>query len=183
MGWRLAESLIRLREQVDGSAPGRDKHDDGAIGDARHQAEHSDHNPNKYGVVQALDLTHSPNKGFDSYKFADILQQNRDRRIKYIISNRRIFSPQVEKWAWRSYHGSDPHTGHIHISVQDSPKLYDDATDWHLAMEPPPPAKVSAGRGSWFSQYHGKYVWRDNEDAPNSNALGVPDSQQGIALP
>ncbi len=35
-------------------------------------------------------------------------------------------------------------------------------------------------RGSWYSQYPG---WVDNQDRPGSNALGVPDEQQGIALP
>lgn len=37
--------------------------------------------------------------------------------------------------------------------------------------------------GSWYSQYKGKYVWVDTGDEPGSNALGVPDNQQGIALP
>jgi lysozyme family protein len=37
--------------------------------------------------------------------------------------------------------------------------------------------------GSWYSQYKGKYTWVDTGDKPNSNALGVPDDQQGIALP
>src|SRR5262245_20608685 len=40
-----------------------------------------------------------------------------------------------------------------------------------------------SGRGSGYSQYQGKHVWRDTGDKPGSNALGVPDSQQGIALP
>lgn len=38
-------------------------------------------------------------------------------------------------------------------------------------------------KGSWYSQYDGKYKWVDKGDAPNSNALGVPDDQQGVALP
>jgi len=37
--------------------------------------------------------------------------------------------------------------------------------------------------GSWYSQHHGKFNWSDRGDRPGSNALGVPDSQQGIALP
>lgn len=37
-----------------------------------------------------------------------------------------------------------------------------------------------SGRGSWYSQAPG---WVDLEDRPGSNALGVPDFQQGIALP
>lgn len=39
-----------------------------------------------------------------------------------------------------------------------------------------------SGKGSWYSQFLGHYRWRDHEDAPNSNALGVPDDTQGISL-
>lgn len=38
----------------------------------------------------------------------------------------------------------------------------------------------STGAGSWYSQYPG---WVDPNDKPGSNALGVPDEKQGIALP
>ncbi len=44
-------------------------------------------------------------------------------------------------------------------------------------------AGTKTAKGSWYSQFDGKYKWVDNEDDPDSNALGVPDSQQGIALP
>src|SRR5262245_28685073 len=37
-------------------------------------------------------------------------------------------------------------------------------------------------RGSWYSQLPG-FGWFDREDRPGSSALGVPDWQQGIALP
>lgn len=43
--------------------------------------------------------------------------------------------------------------------------------------------EVRSSLGSWYSQYKGKYIWVDTGDKPNSNALGVPDDQQGIALP
>lgn len=36
--------------------------------------------------------------------------------------------------------------------------------------------------GSWYSQLP-PFGWFDPQDRPGSNALGVPDSQQGIALP
>lgn len=42
---------------------------------------------------------------------------------------------------------------------------------------------VQSSKGSWYSQYKGRYHWKDPEDEPGSNALGVPDDQQGIALP
>lgn len=42
--------------------------------------------------------------------------------------------------------------------------------------------QVHRGKGSWYSQYKGKYSWTDSEDKPGSSALGVRDDQQGIAL-
>lgn len=59
------------------------------------------------------------------------------------------------------------------------------------AVRRPPPASITAGavdaatrsgRGSWYSQYRGRYTWTDPGDAPGSAALGVPDDAQGIAL-
>jgi hypothetical protein len=44
-GWRVAESLQRLLEQVNQMAPGRNKASDGSIGDPRHQSRASDHTP------------------------------------------------------------------------------------------------------------------------------------------
>jgi hypothetical protein len=41
---------------------------------------------------------------------------------------------------------------------------------------------MPSGRGSWYSQFDGKYHWSDGEDAPNSNALGVPDWAQGVSF-
>lgn len=43
-------------------------------------------------------------------------------------------------------------------------------------------AHAGKGKGSWYSQYNGKYTWIDTGDKPNSNALGVPDDQQGCAF-
>lgn len=41
---------------------------------------------------------------------------------------------------------------------------------------------MANGKGSWYSQYRGKYKWEDDGDAPNSNALGVPDDAQGVSF-
>jgi len=52
-------------------------------------------------------------------------------------------------------------------------------------VDPPAPAPQPAlrsAKGSWYSQYQGKYSWVDKGDAPGSNALGVPDSDQGISF-
>jgi hypothetical protein len=121
-----------LRSQVDAAHPNRATFNDGWIGDAAHQARKSDHNPNAAGVVQALDLSHDPAHGFDSYAFAELLRQKRDPRIKYVISNGRIFSSAVSAWQWRKYTGADSHSHHVHVSASDSPSLYDNGAMWDI---------------------------------------------------
>jgi hypothetical protein len=186
---RIANSLAVLRQQVDLTYPNRRKHDDGDIASPQHhlQNPNSDHEPNGHGVVTALDLTHDPANGFDSYAFAEILKDHRDPRIKYLISNRRISNPTIKDWAWRPYSRDDPHTGHIHISVSANPALYDDPGIWDLSWRgaDTDPGELDAqqsGRGSWYSQYSGTFNWVDRGDQPGSNALGVPDWAQGCAF-
>jgi len=41
---------------------------------------------------------------------------------------------------------------------------------------------MTTGKGSWYSQFKGKYTWVDDGDTPGSNALGVPDNAQGISF-
>jgi hypothetical protein len=140
MAWRPMDSLLMLRTQVNILAPERSKASDGTVGDPEHQGTTSDHNPHFVAgvgseMVTALDLTHDPAHNFDSYRFAEILRINQDRRIKYVISNRRIFSSyavgSTPPWGWRTYKGTDPHTGHVHVSVLDA-KISDTSTPWNL---------------------------------------------------
>lgn len=183
MSWRLAKSLATLRDQINAKYPNRSKSDDGTIGDARHQASVSDHNPDSGGVVRAMDITHDPAHGMDTYALAETLRLNRDPRIKYVISNGRIWSSGVAPYSWRAYGGSNRHDRHVHISVV-ADKRADDTSPWKLdRVSPAIPTFPFSGKGSWFSQFHGgKYNWVDEGDEPNSNALGVPDSKQGISF-
>lgn len=134
MTWRLAKSLTRLREQVNAKWPERSKQSDGTKGDDAHASRTSDHNPNKNGDVTALDLTHDPAHGFNSYKFADWLMIARDSRIKYVISNSRIASGSdgPQPWVWRKYTGANKHDHHVHISVKADPVVYDNGRDWFI---------------------------------------------------
>jgi hypothetical protein len=155
--WRVAKSLLKLLEQVNSLTPGRSHSDDGTIGDERHQSRSSDHNPwvrdGGEGVVTAMDLTHDPRGGFDSYKFADMLKANADSRIKYIISNRRIWNPSVGD-SWRPYHGANPHDHHVHISVKSDKGYYDSTAPWLISLAPKDPGAPATpnrpvlGRGS-----------------------------------
>lgn len=134
--WRVAKSLLRLREQIDAMAPGRKKGSDGTIGDAKHQSRTSDHNAwiqdGDYGVVSALDITHDVGAGVDTWQLAEYLRTKRDSRIKYVISNKRIFSATTSPWAWRKYTGSNPHSSHFHVSVLSTKSRYDSVTDWDI---------------------------------------------------
>lgn len=136
MSWRLATSLITLRDQLNQMHPGRSKASDGTIGDVAHQAEGSasDHNPwitgaGGVGVVTALDVTHDPVHGLDIAALGQALADSRDGRIKYVIQNSLILVPE-DGWNWQRYQGSDPHTNHLHISVNTW--NYDVPQEWKL---------------------------------------------------
>lgn len=135
MAWRVANSLLHLRSQVNERYPERSKASDGTIGDASHAGRDSDHNPwVDGGVVTALDITNDPAHGISSEALADALRQSHDFRIKYIISNRKIaasYAVHGEKaWEWRPYHGASPHDHHCHISVLPIRGVYDSLVDW-----------------------------------------------------
>ena len=143
MGWRVASSLNQLLAEINNSAPKRNKAGDGSIGDAAHSSRTSDHNPcDCHEVVCARDFTHDPAGGFDSYAFADWLRTrcdaDKESRVKYIISNRRIASPKLD-WEWRVYTGTNPHNKHVHVSVAHGPEEFDDKTVWGWSTTTAPP--------------------------------------------
>lgn len=130
MGWRIAKSLEVLLRQLNQLFPNRSKISDGGIGDPRHSARTSDHNPNEKRVVCARDFTHDPANGLDCNKLALQLAKSKDPRIKYIIWNRQISNPSIQNGKWRFYGGSNPHTKHLHLSVKGN---YDNESEWSLS--------------------------------------------------
>ena len=119
---RLSRSAIQLREQIDDAFPDRDRRSDGWIGDLRHSARPSDHNPDpKTGVVRAIDVDRDVHKSGKPDLMPDIADQIRlaakrgDKRIAYVIFDGRIASPRMG-WRWRKYSGSNSHNAHCHIS-------------------------------------------------------------------
>lgn len=140
MQWRVAESLDVLLAALNATFPNRSKESDGSIGDLRHQHEKtSDHNPwvidRGMGVVTARDFTNDPAHGLDSEKLAEALRAGRDVRIKYVISNRKIFagSEGPAPWQWRPYSGQNAHNHHVHVSVKSNLKIADDTRAWDLS--------------------------------------------------
>jgi hypothetical protein len=122
MSWRLARSLETLRNQLNAKYPRRDRKSDGTIGDARHQAKKSDHNP-RDGVVTAFDITEDFKNGPDLPKLLPMLLK--DRRVKYVIYEGKLYKPngEVQK--------NSGHTQHMHVSVLWDRR--DEAQDWVLA--------------------------------------------------
>lgn len=141
MNWILAPALEKLREQINAKFPTRSKTSDGTIGDENHQSRTSDHNPWIHStdlegrdvyVVSALDLTNDPASGMTSQRLADALKAVGDPRIKYIISNKKIWNPSISP-EWRPYDGKNPHDHHIHISVKSDKASWSSRNNWDLS--------------------------------------------------
>lgn len=138
--WRVAKSLLALRDQVNTKSPSRSKASDGTIGDPAHASRTSDHNPwikdGAVGVVTAMDITNDPGRGCDANIIAEAIRTSGDPRVKYIIWNRRIANSSPiggqPGWAWRQYKGSNPHTKHVHISVKSDKAAYDSTGAWTI---------------------------------------------------
>lgn len=106
----LAPSLRTLRNELNARWPNRDKALDGWIGDAAHRARKSEHNPDKSGIVRALDITA---KGIDTGEVLSALVS--DPRVAYVIHDGYIYSATYN--FVRRKHNGDPHTRHIHVSI------------------------------------------------------------------
>jgi hypothetical protein len=132
MKYKLCKAGIQLREQIDDSFPDRDRRSDGWIGDARHAARPSDHNPDEQNIVWAID-TDKDLSGKAKPDFASDLADQLRRyakahgRITYIIYNGKIASSK-RNWRWRTYSGINSHASHIHCSFSkkdDSSAFFD----------------------------------------------------------
>lgn len=160
--WRVAKSLLVLRDQIKAAYPGTPN--PGFIGDAAHASRDSDHNPwvddpaSALNVVTAGDWYNRPTAGFSSAGFAEILRLRRDPRIKYVISERRIFrsygktvnGKYYAPFTWAPYPGDNPHTGHTHVSVLADKARYDDTRRWVItAPASDTPVQPPASK-DWF---------------------------------
>ncbi len=135
---RLSRSAIQLREQIDDAFPGRDRTSDGWIGDTRHAARKSDHNPDVQGWVRAIDIDRDlAGKGKKPDLMPDLVDQIRvlaksgDARIAYVIFDGKIASSKAA-WRWRTYDGINKHTHHAHISFTS--KGDEDSKFFQIAM-------------------------------------------------
>ena len=119
---KLSRAAIQLREQIDDAFPDRDRTSDGWIGDTRHAARKSDHNPDEQGWVRAIDIDRDlagkkgkPDLMPDLVDQIRALAKSGDKRVSYIIFDGKICSPK-KAWAWRAYDGINQHRAHAHFS-------------------------------------------------------------------
>ncbi len=116
----LCAAGVQLRDQIDTWYPDRRSTSDGWIGDARHSASKSDHNPDERSgfVVRAIDVDSrlDSSEGISIY-LADQIRKcaKTDKRISYVIHNGMIAS-RILNFKWRKYKGFNKHTKHIHCS-------------------------------------------------------------------
>ena len=166
MTWRVAQSLLTLRTEVDKRWPDRERTSDGTIGDKRHQAlgDKSDHNPfikdaRGVGVVRAMDIDAGPGRFPSESKdtVGDLVAEIARRAGKaghpalqnggYVIYEGRIASANSNPpWSWRNHTG-DPHESHPHISVGRKPASYDNTKRWGVLIPGPRPNPDSPTTG------------------------------------
>jgi hypothetical protein len=118
----LCKAGQQLREQFDDTYPDRDRTSDGWIGDTRHSARPSDHNPDAAGIVRAIDVDRDLAGKKKPDFMPDVADQirlyakrDKSKRVSYIIFAGKIASPRMG-WRWRKYSGINPHDHHCHIS-------------------------------------------------------------------
>jgi hypothetical protein len=117
---KLCKAGQQLRLQIDDSYPDRDRTSDGWVGDVRHSARTSDHNPDAKGIVRAIDIDRDLSGKAKPDLMPDLADQIRlcaksDKRIAYVIFNGKIASARLG-FRWRKYNGSNPHHAHCHVS-------------------------------------------------------------------
>lgn len=120
----LAGCLADLRREVDERWPHRDRSSDGWIGDAAHSRRVSDHNPDQYGVVHALDLTAA---GIQPWTV--VLAAVMHPATTYVIFRGRIWS-RSHAFYVRHYDGPDNHARHVHVSVSADRRLQNSRRPW-----------------------------------------------------
>lgn len=139
----LAPSLARLRTAIDTRWPNRDHTTDGWIGDLAHQARRSDHNPDpKTGVVRAVDIDK------DGIHVPSVLASAMvNVAVRYVIHNRRIYHVD-NLFRPQKYTGSNPHTEHIHVSIEHTASAESSRMPWELVEHVPTWPELSFGAKS-----------------------------------
>ena len=127
---KATPAAIAVLRQATAIKPLRKKISDGLLPSAAHQVQspNSDHN-----TGYAVDLTHDPKNGIDCLDIFEKLKE--DKRVKYLIFQGKIWSKEKAKQGNRIYTGSNKHTKHLHISINDG--MGNDTSPWFWWMNQP----------------------------------------------
>jgi len=127
---KATPAAIAVLRQATAIAPLRMKASDGLLPSNAHlkQSPASDHN-----TGLAVDLTHDPKNGIDCEEIFEKLKE--DKRVKYLIFKRIIWSKEKSKLGNRRYTGSNPHNKHLHISIESA--MATDTSPWFWWMNQP----------------------------------------------
>jgi hypothetical protein len=144
----LVKCLVALRNEFNTLAPNRDKGADGWIGDAAHQQETSDHNPDETGrtpfedadninEVHALDIDKDLGGGLDLDVYVERIRRNhqsaKDNRLQNIIWLGRVAS---RSWGWTwAARPSIGHFDHAHFSARYTTAQENDESPWGVLEE------------------------------------------------
>jgi hypothetical protein len=123
-------AAVALLRQATALAPKRMKASDGLLPSAAHRkaSPDSDHN-----TGLAVDLTHDPKNGIDCEEIFEKLKE--DKRVSYLIFNKKIWNIKYSKSGNRPYSGSNPHTKHLHVSIK--PDMANDTSPWFWWLNQP----------------------------------------------
>ena len=127
---KASPAAVAVLRQATAIAPKRMKASDGLLPSAAHlkASPNSDHN-----TGLAVDLTHDPKNGIDCAVIFEKLKE--DERVNYLIFDSKIWSRARRKEGNRKYSGSNPHTKHLHISINDSHA--NDTSPWFWWLNQP----------------------------------------------
>ena len=110
---RLCAGGVTLRNQINLQWPYRDRRSDGWIGDARHQKNRlSDHNPDKNGIVHAIDIDENMGRGKErngamARQLADEIVAYAAsglpgaKRVKNVVYEDQVASGTYKRWWWK----------------------------------------------------------------------------------
>lgn len=145
--WVLIPAGKSLFAAFDKIAPNRDHASDGSIGDAAHQQEVSDHNPDETGSVPIHDADHVNEVHAidvdDDLRVPGLTMEvcvqfilgrcrsGAEKRLRYVIYNRRIWDYR-SSWAQKPYTGPSAHTEHAHFSLSYDTPREASTVSWHL---------------------------------------------------
>ena len=159
---KASPAAIAVLKQATALFPKRKKLSDGLLPSLAHQKQspNSDHN-----TGLAVDLTHDPKNGIDCEEIFERLKE--DRRVSYIIFNKRIWSRERKKEGNRKYSGTNSHSKHLHISID--PNYSSDTSPWlwwmnqpkivnqvKAALQPKPKKKVATAEVCTCCKVHNK---------------------------